>query len=319
VRCCEIVNGLDPVRHELEIWRSGEAVWTGPILNVNDQHDEGTVEIRALDLSAYFQWRIFLHTMKPRGIDLADIFAGYVNYALDKVLPPWGLFQEGDPALVGDNPGIEMIVLPTGVTGDRTVYHHDLKVVGSELEELARTGIDWTMLNRTLLCGGLEITAEGGSPYYLRQPLRDEFFIVPPRVRRTADGMVTYAWMRANGVRASVGGPDPSDGLLLERVLDEYSIEDQTSAEAAVQGYYDRAHEPSVYVEGGDRLAPSCPIEMNELVPGARVQVDLREGCLPYHGLLRLEDVSGTWTAEGEDVRIVLQPLGGTFDARGEG
>jgi len=317
--CCEVLNQItDPWRFELELYRNGEQVWCGPIRDVSGDPAGGTGEILASDLSYWNTVRVFLHTMKPRGVDLAEIYAGYLNYAFKGILPTWA---EGDHELYHDDPGITVSPTPVGIPGDRTVAPADLKYLSGELEELARTGCDWTVTNRTWWVGGMVITKPGTTtPIVLPGWLTDEHFRRPGRIRRTGEGQITEGHVRGNAVRASRGGPDPVDGVLVQRVLDEYSIEDQASCDASADTWYERARDPLVYLEGNNALDPSAPLDIQTLIPGVLTKVDLGGGgCVPIRTKLRFERLSANFNAEGEEITVALQPQGTSFDARGEG
>lgn len=324
IACCEVLNAIDPPRDHLELYRDGEGVWLGPCRDASSVPESDEAVVPASDLSVWASWRVFTHTMKPRGIDLSVIFKAYLDYAFNGILPPWGVVQAGDPPLswYEDNPGIDVFPSLVGITGDRTVSHHDLKYVANELEELARTGVDWTVTNGTWWVGGMVIMDEGTRrPITLPGYLTDEDFRTLPKIRRSADSMVTNPWLRGNNVHVNVGGPDPQDGVLIQRVLDEYSIEDEGSGRAAAQTYYDRAHEPLLYVEGNNALEPGAPLDIQQLIPGILVNVDLSGGgCIPYTGPLRLESIDVNFNADtGEEITVALQPQGTSQDARGEG
>lgn len=318
--CRDVLNQItDPWRFELELWRSSEQVWCGPIRDVSSDPGADTGQILASDVSHWMNVRLFLHAMKPRGIDLAEIFAGYVLYATQGILPPWGV-ANANP-LPNDDPGIIVQPTPTGIVGDRTVAVSDLKYVMGELAELATTGCDWSVTNRTWWIGGKVILdGEGGKPLTLPGWLVDEHFRTPGRLRLTGEGQVTDAWVRGNAHRGHVGGPDPVDGVLIQRVQDAYSIEDQGSADAAALTWHDRAAEPLTYLEGNNALDPSAPVDVQTLIAGTLLKVDLGSaGAVQYRGPLRLERVEANFNAEGEEITVALQPEGTSFDARGEG
>jgi hypothetical protein len=308
-------------RYEIWIYRDDKVIAVGILLNITPDAEAGNITFAGPDLSAWLGRRVFLHTVKPDGIDLADIFEGYVAYALDGVMPEWGETQDGDPPLWADNPGITWEATPVGVTGTRTVYRTDYKYVLDELEEIAKTGVDWTMVGRQLWIGGLEVSAPGaaGQPLALPGRLTDEFFANPPRVRRTGEGMANVAAVRGNEQRHVLGGPD-EDGVLLTVVLDEYSIEDEASALSLGNGYLDRGRYENIYAEGDSNLAASAPVSIDTLVPGTRTFVDLAGGGQPYRGWLRLDSVTGQFGAgeQGEVVRPTLQTIGSNADARGD-
>lgn len=293
-RCAELLAQLDPWRDELELYREAsrsELVWAGPVLDVMANPAQATATVTAQDLSAWWAKRI-LPQIVSRQLDLSEIFRSYIEacFALD-------------------DPGISIEARPTGIVGDRTVAAADLKLLSAELGELAKTGVDWTVAGRTFFVGGQEISAAGRLP----GRLVDEHFRDAPQTRRSGSGQVNDAWIRGNSVQGHAGGPDPSDGVLLQGVSDEQSIEDQGSADAAAASWRDRAAEPLAYLEGDNALEPSAPIEIQQLIPGVIALLDVSGGgVVPLAQDLRLEKLSADFDPDGEKITVGFQPVGTT-------
>lgn len=337
--CSDALGKVNPLRHEVEVWRDSDLVWCGPIIDLSVDEDALTATVTANDLAYWFNLRVFRHTLEPRGIDLALIFKAYCDYALGRGFPEWGKIFEGDPPtghkladgtvgparpadppLYTDDFGLQIDVTPIGVTGDRTVYKGDLKVVYSELEALGQTGVDYTVVNRKMMVGGPEVADDDGQAIILPGRFTDQDFDTANRLRLTAEGMATEVLTRGDGVRSRVGGPDSRDGIEITRVLDEYSIEDQASADLAAQSYYDRGKEPLAYVEGAGTLSPKSPVQIQQLIPGARVRVLFEGAGITLAGGMRLDSLSVSWDENGEQVSPSFQPLGTAgADARGQG
>lgn len=288
---CSIVAAIDPGRDEMELYRDGDLCHVSAIENVIDKRD-GTAQILGNDLSWWFGGRVFTETQTPRQLDLATIFEQYALWALQV-----------------DDPGIEIVTSLVGEVGDRTIDAADVAVVLDQLGELARTAVDWTVTNRTFWVGGVEIA---GRTVRIRSALTDESFTDPPQTRRSVSGWATDAFVRGNNVVGRYGGPDPSDGILYQRVRDDSAIEDQASADRAARSMWERAHEPAVYLDGVGALAPSAPVDLAEFIPGVLVPVDLSGGAVPYVGELRLESVVARFDADGDTVTPTLQPVGET-------
>lgn len=289
--CAPLLRSLDPWRDELELYREAsrsELVWAGPVIDVLANPDQATATVTAQDSSAWWSKRR-LPTIVSRQIDLAEIFRRYL-----------------EACFAVDDPGFSIEVTPTGILGDRTVAAADLKMLAGELAELAKTGVDWTLGGRTFFVGGQEISA-GRLP----GRLVDEHFRQAPQTRRSGAGQVNDAAVRGNAVQGQYGGPDPDDGVLLQGVADENSIEDAGSANAAARSWWDRAHEPLAYLEGNNALEPSAPIEIQQLIPGVIVGVDVSGGgVVPLAQDLRLEKLDVDFGPDGEKVTIGLQPVG---------
>ena len=289
--CARLLRRLDPWRDELELYREAsrdELVWAGPVMDVLANPESATATVTAKDSSAWWSMRR-LPTIVSRQLDLAVIFERYI-----------------EACFLVDDPGFSIVATPTGILGDRTVAASDLKLLAGELAELAKTGVDWTVAARTFFVGGQEISAG-----MLPGRLVDEHFRSAPQTRRSGVGQVNDAAVRGNAVQGFYGGPDPSDGVLLQGVSDENSIEDQGSADASAESWWDRAHEPLAYLEGDNALDPSAPIEIQQLIPGVRALVDvLGGGVVPLLQELRLEKLSADFGPDGEKITVGLQPVG---------
>lgn len=291
----DLLSRLVPWRHELEIMRDGDLCWAGPISDLIVSPEAEAVTIPANDLSIWWSARAILADLALRGVDLSVIFAQLVQLADDAAPIPIGLTVDARPC---------------GILGDRTYAAVDARMVDAELAELATTGCDWTVTARQVWIGGQEIAPGRRLP----SPLTDESFQVPPQTRLSGN-MVTDAIVRGSQVLGRAGGPDP-DGVLIQRVRDASSIEDQASADAAAESWRARAHDPLPYVDGDATLHPSAPVQMNELIPGLVARVHLEGlGVLPVAADLRLERLSVTFGPDGEAPVVALQPLGTVEEA----
>lgn len=292
--CDGVLAQLDPWRDELELHRetaeSLDLVWAGPLLDVIANPQEGTATVTAQDLSAWWAKRR-LPTIVSRQLDIAQIFSDYIA-----------------ACFVLDDPGISIDTSPVGVLADRTVAAADLKMLDGELNELARSGVDWTVAGRTFFVGGQEISA-----HRIPGRLVDEHFRSAPQTRRSGQGQVNDAATRGNAVQGQWGGPDPSDGVLLQGTQEENAIEDAGSATASARTWWDRAHEPLRYVEGDNALDPSAPLDVQQLIAGLRIFADLSGGgVVPVQEEMRLESVGCSFSPTGEELSIALQPRGTT-------
>jgi len=293
---CDILNEIRPWRHELEIHRSGHLVWAGPILNIKADPRTGQADISAKDLSAWWAKRFLLQDFNFLGTDLATIFEAYVNYT--QLVDPYGL---------------EVTTTPTGILGDRTVIGRSVLSAANELSELDRTGVDWTIANRTAFVGGTTINGRNSR---IPTVFTDESFRDPPITRLSGDGQGNdwYVKGRSDDDLGRYTSSD-GDGVLIMSKRTEYSIEDKNSADAAARGAWERSHDPLTYVEGDNALASSAEVDIQELLPGVEAAVSLSGGgAVPMVGVLRLERIAVNFTEGNEEVSIYMQPKGMTAD-----
>lgn len=290
--CMGLLQRLDPAVAELELWRQvdsrNQLVWAGPVADVLDNRD-GTATISASDQSRYVNDERRAIPRTWEGVDASTVFAQLIEDALEE-----------------DDPGISIEVLPTGILVTRIIAPTDCKQLGGELSELERTAVDWTITGRQWWVGGEQVSAAGVLPIRLT----DDQFSAPPKVRRSRSEMATRVWVRGNGVVGSYGGPRSVDGVLIEKIVDENSIVDQASADAAARTLWDRINEPPVLVEGGSaKLDPMMELDIQTLIPGVGVPVEVGDA-LVYVGLMRLQDVDVSFGPGSESVSVSMQPVG---------
>lgn len=300
IACCAQLGVLRQWRHEYSVMRDGVEVWVGPLAGQPKYAYQGA-QLKARDLSAWLDKRFIHNTISYVNADLATIFEAYVRDAMSP-----------DPT-----PGLAVTASPCGVRGTRSVDAADYKHAGPEIRELSQSGIDWTMIGRVMLAGGLVV------PSTPVATLTDEHFVDPPDVEE--DGMAQanrWAVLGAQahdavtgqftsgfaftGVAESVADAN-EDGLLEDRVqIDQ--VKDTQSAYAAAVGRLALTRTTIPIISGGT-LTPSAPITIDQLVPGALVNVLLQNTCRPVSGQYRLQTVDVT-VAPDEQVSITLQPMG---------
>lgn len=296
-QCLQVLRAavLNPWRVEMELYRiteegsSGELAWAGPVIDGSSDPDGASATVVASDLSAWWGKRL-VPPQTHRQVDLSDIFTAYVR-----------------SCFAADNPGIVVEATTTGILGDGTIDALDATMLDTALEALSRTGVDWTVANRTFYVGGREISVVG----VLEGGLVDEHFRKAPKTRCSGAGQVNDAYVRGSDVVGHHGGADEGDGVLLQGVTDENTVETQAHADAAAATQWDRSHNPLVYLEGSNALDPAAPVLLEQLIPGLLAPLDVgRGGIVPLIQTLRLESVTVSWGTDGEDVTVAFQPPG---------
>jgi hypothetical protein len=294
---------IRPWSHQMAILRAADdgtpfRVWSGPVVGMRAA---GELTLRARDLSAWFDRR-FLHD--PHFFIAADVATIFEAFWDDALAP--------DPV-----PQFALSVSPTTVTADREILPEQHRVSAEEMRELGRTGIDWTVVDRTMIAGPEEIDVPPIAT------LTDEHFAEVPEVE--VDGLQQANRIVVTGAGGGAEGDEivgdavatPGAEGLLEGVANEPAILDDTSALAAADSRLERQRVPQVIVTGG-RLVPEAPVEIDALVPGAQVRVGLSGTCVPVRQTVRLSALRVT-AAAGDDgvteqVSLELQPLGSTLN-----
>jgi hypothetical protein len=295
---CKSLAGVYPWEHEVALYRDTYRVWSGPIVSVQNPGG-GVVTLKAMDLSRWLDER-FIHTdhdYPAPGSDVAVIFRDYVE---DAMLPD-------------NTPGLSVSVQPTGVVGVRSVKASEYQVAGAAIRELARTGIDWTMLDRVMYAGGQTV------PQTTVLTLLDTHLATPPTVTR--DGLSQLNRIVVAGSGIAVDGPsvigeasDPAsealDGLL-EGYASESEIGDVPSATAAAQTRLDLVSDTPTLLSSVD-LDQTAPFSQTDLIAGILVDLRLTETDLgPVIDRYRIASIKASADSSGaETVTLNFQPKG---------
>lgn len=288
--CCERLADVRSWRHRLAIWRDGQPVWEGPILDV-DWTATGGVEIRARDILAWLDRRVPHQDQTFTRTDLTDIAA-------------W-LIADG---YAPDDPGHQVeVVGPTRVAGDRA-YELDVGQTGDHLRDLARTGLDYTAVGSTIVLLPENHLATVGS-------LTDADF--PEGLVVAEDGAsLGTRWIvhGSDGVKGVAGGVHDYYGLL-ERSVQETSVLDSDSARAAARSRLAGSLPVPVFIDSQQvTLSPDAPVDVPLLVPGWCVDVATTATCRTVAQRLKIVGVRVTETGEGQDrgesVQVQLAPTG---------
>lgn len=316
--CCQLLGGLNPWQHEIGIYRTGRRVWSGPVLTV--QFPAEQVLIHALDLSGWLTIREIIHTRNDVGVDLAAIWVAYVSDAMS-VENTAGLYAH--PAL------------DTGVTADR-LYTEDMHSIASDaIAELARTGLDWTCIDR-VMSGGPTLAQPPAFPGATPIPtLIDESFALAPTVTR--DGSIMGNAWRSLGMAvppsttplmgeygpaypatvdhiAQDAAPDyaalEAQFGRIDRVVNETKILDQASINQNAATRYDLTKRPVDVIDSG-KLLPSAGITIDQLTPGSLQNLHLSRACVQIAAVYRLKSLSVTAASDGsEEVDGAWEPVG---------
>jgi hypothetical protein len=295
--CCAALGRVRSWRHRLVIYR-GDAfrttpVWEGPIIVPTWNSD--SVEITAMDVLGWLDYRVPHHDIRFRSEDLATIAT-------------W-LVEDG---FAPDDPGHTVeVIAPTGIRGDRE-YQTDVGQTGDHLRDLAETGLDYTALGNKILLLPEEFCARVGS-------LTDADFPEGLKVVEDGSSMATRWVVHGKepenagdpGVKGGAGGMHPYYGLL-ERSVEESSILDNPSALAAAKSKL-RASVPAPVVIDTSQdvsLAPDAAVDVASLVPGWCVDVTTTSTCRTISQSLKVQGLKVSETAEGESVSVQLFPSG---------
>lgn len=300
--CLEMLEDVATWRHELTIFRNGEVVWQGPLVNIRPCRDEAI--LTAWDIAGWLARRVIHHRYRfVKGFEVEEYGGRRAPTEIAYILAVDGF--RGPPEFEDDPGAIEWteVIVPSrqGVTIGRR-YKAFSKYTISALTDLAERYIDFTTVGRRFLImrKGAELgrTALLSCDHFAGSPCGPE------------DGIdaTTLAYVRGDGVFAQHGGKSDFYGLL-ETLIEDDAIVDRVDAvqAAADQVEWHRPPNRRVDLPAGSQLAPDAPVTIGELVPGVTVPIIL--DCLPQQVATdgRLVDLDVTTDSTGEQVSITVE------------
>lgn len=310
--------------HEMTVYRDEAVVWQGPITNRRvtvSGNQPIRIEFTAADVLEYVRRRLLARTVRLTSEDLAEVAAEVVRSTL----------TTRDPNVVD-----HLVVEPVGETANRTLSAYSRYGL-DELAEVGALGVDWTALGRTIY---LTPPATASTPP--QAAITGEHLVGEIDIVSTLDdyaSRVFAAPQAQNNVwnhLEGAGGYSPIWGMWdhvvqtsLAYNLDEAGnwepsgtdglSQAQTELELrrTAQARLEIMSRPPLTVRPGDgsHLAPSTPVDLRRLVPGVRI--DMAVGLiapLAVQAAMRLTRVTGSWSADGEQIRVSLVQLGSPAD-----
>lgn len=307
--CCQCLAVVEPWCHELHIWRDGDEVWVGPIQAV--KYERELVTVFASDSLAWLNVRILaddldfqtLPTIGATGpeADLTDI----AKHILTKA------FEED--VLIGNN--CEMQQLYTVQTGEPIQFYQEAfsDTAGDIFHNLAdQTELNYTVLGRTIILIGdtLSLTSLG--------LLNDDHIMGDIEVVKDGAIQGNRYWIHWEGDEGYPAVSETTDRYcysLIERIADGDGLGMVEDAEVAAASYVSASSiAPRVIsIPEGSRLSPDTPWTINQMVPGARVDVSITRLCLNLTQSFLLTGMEVAYSeGDGEMIGISLSPMNST-------
>lgn len=280
VKCVtdEWADLIHPWHHELHIYRNRQRVWLGPVRD-KTYMEGGRTTIECRDLFSWMDFRVPHDELDFSDVDMADIFAAIVTSAL-----------KPDPT--------PNITIDKKATGTQIDYYFDPevpKIAANDLRDLADSGVDFTVLGRTLYVRGEEMDPEPLGTMY------EHHFSKMPEIKESGE-MGTLLLLTGSGGDYH---SHPDDQLsveqwakhpfgLLEQVIDAttmFDSDDKAALEKAAKARYELTKEPRLFIKNAE-LDKTAPVGMNDLVPGRRFDLRMQVGSIPLITQYRLQSLS---------------------------
>jgi hypothetical protein len=306
--CCDILNQINVWHHELQLFRDGAYVWSGPIVNIAGNRTSVTIVAR--DLFALIEKRI-IHNQICFALACAPIPPGA---PADLSVLATAII---DDALIVDGHNYEIEAVATGQIGER--LYSPGESAWAALQEAFRLGLDATCLGRKIVLGA----SNGGAPFGRTADLFCEDFLGDLSFEQDGLGAATRAITLGTGVvgtavapGADVNGEHPYYGLLEYVSNDRQELNTQPLADQAAAAIIAGAFPPPVRLvtPSGSQLSPNAPISIQELVPGVRTRILADCLCRDVQEDLVLLNIEVSWTSEGEVVQVTYANPGAVND-----
>jgi hypothetical protein len=328
--CCDVLATVNPWQHELAIYRNDQQVWVGPIIDIDFSPADDSITVFAKDLLEWSNHR----TVELADIDydadetdMADAFIWLLNHGYCK--DPWCMSWSIDPINIPVQGRFYPAFDKTG--GER--WGGGYVIIGDEMRALSEAGVDFTVVNRHLWGGDVQVINPVGSGIILL----DQHFRTSPPIKVTGSKQANrfvsgggaggyygfyddqlYIYPPISGpIKPDMLTPEQQQYGLLEvfNTTDIYDEVDTTTSPNPIaqdaRSRWDLLSAPYVYVPEGT-LDPTAPLDFNQdLIPGAIMSTMLTTTCRPLTQTdARLKEVNVTVSADDEEINIVLTPLG---------
>lgn len=330
--CCQCLGDIEPWCHLLTIVREGDGVvWSGPVQEVI--YGFNTVRIQARDKLAWLTVRInedFIDLRTNETIEFTTIGKLICEFAMaDDDSPCFLESPNGQDNILDLGDGLPA-VYPRGMEFNR----FDGPDAYNNLISVAEAGMDFTVFNQVLLLMSQELPATSIGT------LTDEMILGEISVRKDGAGLANRWFVRYDGDDTDcvdgiggdcgTGNPCPCPALveditdtscygLVERYIPQGAGGvDRPSAITVGQNSLARSKIVPRLVDfpSGSRLSPETPWELNQMIPGQRINVALSKLCFPLFEGFKLQTVTVTDGPEGEAISIDLVRLDSTITSQ---
>lgn len=315
-----IEPGLWPWAMEVAIYRDGELVWMGPVFSVDEtvQPDETTefIQVTARDFLGWLDRRT-VHN---------DIY--YTDTFYDLSVIAEAIVRD---AFEPDDPGVldHLQVTLSGRKGKHSIRKWEAKS-GDELREIARGGLDFTSVGRTII-----ITSPSRDENEPTITLRAKDFQSGIEIRVIGAEAATAA-IAVGGQpegdgetppdpnvppeKAYFGGLDPFFGLVENWTVSE-SVQDIEFLTWIAKARVAEGNPPpqTLSVPADSSLNANAPVSIHQLVPSRYFTLLISGTCRQLAQYMRLSHVRVAWEAgKPEQVAVTFIPQN-ILDDSGEG
>ena len=288
---------IHPWQHEIHIFRNNQLVWCGPIRDKEYDPETGTIVLDCRDLFSWMDFRTASTEIDFIETDVADVFVALMQSAL---------VTDPSPNIIIDKTAV-------GSTIDFYYDPETPKIVAEDLRQMAESGVDYTTVLRTVYIRG-EYLDKAPIGTMLRSHLTKM-----PLVKESGE-MATQLFLTGSGgdlhlhpdFRLSPAQWDLHPYGLLEQVYDGdklFDSDDVSAIERAAKSRYELMKEPRLFLSDM-QLNPSAPVEMEDLIPGRRIDAKMDVGAIPLISMYRLQTLTVDVDGTKETITLEVTSLG---------
>ena len=303
VNCQNILNTMEPGRHEIVIFRGNDRVWEGPLTLMT--YTREAVAIQARDVMHYAYRLAQSQDYDNRYPNVSTVVArafGELQHELSR--------RESEDPPINVVPYLTKFERPddAGTSRWTTIYQ---KTVFDDVDDMAaNSGLDYVVVGRAIILHDTN-TALGKTA-----TLTDNDIIGDIIVTMYGMEMATFAAVTgADGAYGVYGGADAYYGRveIVDDAYDEEAGSDKPSqAELNSQAQRNLAGRLPTPVEvripDGSRLNPSSPITIFDLVPGVIVPLRATLTARTFSQNQKLRKLKVQEDEKGEQILLTLVP-----------
>jgi hypothetical protein len=308
--CCLVIASIHTWHHELQLFRDGTLVWSGPIVRITGSRTAVVIEAR--DLMALLDKRIIHNEMcfaVACGTAAADLTV-LGTYLIDD-----GLIVDGHNYLIES--------APTGIFGERQYRIGQDNYTLNALQEVMQLGLDVTVLGRKFILGA----SNGKAPFGRTQALMCQDFLTDLTFQEDGLAAATRALTLgapgfiglAKAPGTDVNGEHPYYGLLEYVSLNRGELNTQALADQGAAALIASMFPPptNLIMPADSQLAVTAPVTIQELVPGVLTPIIVDCLCRPVQTEMVLIEMSVNWSTDGEKVNVTYGSLGSQNSGEG--
>jgi hypothetical protein len=306
--CQTVLNAMEPGRHEIVIFRGANRVWEGPLTLMSYSRD--TVNIQARDVMHYAYRIAQSREYDNRYPNIGKV----VGRAQLQLVTELGRREVEDPP-INVVPFIRAITRSddAGTSRWTTTYQ---KTVFDDIDDMAaNSGLDYVVVGRSIILHDTN-TVLGKTPTLTDGDIIGDIIVTVYGMEMATFAVVTGA----DGAYGVFGGTDGYYGRV-EVVDDAYDEEEGSDAPSqeelnsqAQRNLSGRLPTPiEVRVPDGSRLSPSCPINLEDLVPGVVIPLRATLTARTFSQNQKLRKLRVVEDASGEQILLTMVPAPATI------